>query len=155
MKLLIENGTLIDPQAGSERRADVAVADGRIVATGQAPDGFTPDRTLDARGLYVCAGLVDLCARVAGAASEARAAAAGGVTSVLCPPDTDPPLDEPWLVERLVAATRGFGGAHVYPLGALTQGLKGERLAEMAELRDAGCVGFGQADAPLRDFRVL
>jgi len=155
MKLLIENATVIDPQAGSERRAAVAVTDGRIAAVGAAPEGFRPDRRLDATGLHLCPGLVDLCARVAGSAAEARAAAAGGVTSAICPPDTDPPLDEPGLVERLVAAARGFDGPRVYPLGALTQALKGERLSEMAELHAAGCVGFGQADAPLRDLRVL
>ncbi|MCC7546853.1 MAG: dihydroorotase [Burkholderiales bacterium] len=155
MKLLIRNGTAIDPHAGSERRADIAVAQGRIVAVGQAPEGFRADHTLDATGLHVCPGLVDLCARVAGSAGEARAAAAGGVTSAVCPPDTDPPLDEPGLVERLIVSARGFDGPQLHPLGALTQGLAGERLSEMAELRAAGCVGFGQGDAPLRDHRVL
>jgi len=155
MKLLIQHGTLIDPEAGTERRGDLALAEGRIVSVGRAPDGFRADRTIDASGLHVCPGLVDLCARVAGSASGARAAAAGGVTSAVCPPDADPPLDEPGLVERLIVSARSFDGPIVYPLGALTQGLKGERLSEMAELGAAGCVGFGQADAPLRDHRVL
>jgi len=155
MKLLIRNGTLIDPLASSQQRGDLAVADGHIVGVGAAPDGFTAEQTIDATGLHVCPGLVDLCARVAGSEGEARAAAVGGVTSVVCPPDTDPPLDEPGLVERLAASARIHGGPRVYPLGALTQGLKGERLSEMAELHAAGCVGFGQGDTPLRDHRVL
>src|SRR4029077_6824330 len=76
--------------------------------------------------------------------SEMEAAVAGGVTSLVCPPDTDPRLAEPGLVKNLKCRARSLDQARVYPLGALTQGLKGERLTEMAELHDAGCVAFGQ-----------
>ncbi len=115
------------------------------------------------RGLVVCPGLVDLSARLrepgleykATLESEMQAAVAGGVTSLVCPPDTDPPLDEPGLVEMLKFRARSLRQASVFPLGALTQGLKGERLTEMAELRDAGCVGYSQADAPIADNQVL
>src|SRR3990172_8686262 len=83
------------------------------------------------------------------------AAAAGGVTSLACPPDTDPPLDEPGLVEMLKHRAKSLNLVHVYPVGALTARLNGERLSEMAVLADAGCVAFSQADAPLADTQVL
>jgi len=157
----IRNATLIDPDAGTERVGDLFVADGRIVEA--ATSGARPERVIDATGLCVCPGLVDLSARLrepgfeykATLESEMQAAVAGGITSLVCPPDTDPPLDEPGLVEMLKFRARSLKQARVHPLGALTQGLKGERLTEMAELRDAGCVGFSQADAPVMDNRVL
>ena len=83
------------------------------------------------------------------------AAMAGGVTSLVCPPDTDPPLDEPGLVEMLKFRARNLNQARLYPLGALTRELKGEALTEMAELTEAGCVGFSQAEAAVRDTLVL
>jgi dihydroorotase len=74
------------------------------------------------------------------------AAVAGGVTSLVCPPDTDPTLDEPGLVEMLKFRARNLDQAHVYPLGALTVGLKGEGHHRNGELTEAGCIGFSQAD---------
>ena len=163
MRLHIKNGTLIDPGAGTQEAADLFVEDERITGVRAAPRGFKADRTIDAAGLMVSPGLVELSARLrepgfeykATLESEMQAAVAGGVTSLVCPPDTDPPLDEPGLVEMLKFRARSLKQARVYPLGALTQGLKGERLTEMAELRDAGCIGYGQADAPIADSQVL
>ena len=163
MRLSVLNGRVVDPASASERSADLHAADGRIVAIGAAPPGFRADRTLDASGLVVAPGLVDLAARLrepgfeykATLESEMRAALAGGVTSLSCPPDTDPPLDEPGLVEMLKYRARGLDQARLYPLGALTVGLKGEVLTEMAELAEAGCIGFSQAAAPIVDTQVL
>lgn len=163
MRVRIVNGRLVDPATGLDAKQDLYIAEGRIVATGRAPAGFEVDRTLDAAGLVVCPGLVDLSARLrepgfeymATLESEMEAAIAGGVTSLACPPDTDPPLDEPGLVEMLKFRAKNLSQARVYPVGALTEGLKGERLTEMAELRDAGCVAFSQADAPLTDNQIL
>ena len=87
--------------------------------------------------------------------SEMAAAVAGGVTSLVCPPDTDPPLDEPGLVEMLKFRARNLNLSHLYPLGALTRGLAGDTLTEMAELTEAGCVGFSQAEVALKDTLVL
>ncbi|RPH62190.1 MAG: dihydroorotase, partial [Burkholderiales bacterium] len=109
MRLTVQNGRVVDPASGLDRRTDLHVADGRIVAIGAAPGGFRAERALDAGGLVVAPGLVDLAARLrepgyeyrATLESEMRAALAGGVTSLSCPPDTDPPLDEPGLVEML------------------------------------------------------
>jgi dihydroorotase len=163
MKIHIKNGQLIDPHNKQDSKRDVFIAAGKIVGLGDAPDGFIANQTIDATGLVVCPGLVDLSARLrepgfeykATLESELQAAAAGGVTSLACPPDTDPPLDEPGLVEMLKHRAKMLNLAHVYPLGALTRQLQGKNLTEMRELRDAGCVGFAQADAALTDTQVL
>ena len=163
MKIHIKNGRLIDPANGIDAQKDVFIAAGRIVGVGAAPEGFSANRAIDASGWIVCPGLIDLSARLrepgyeykATLESEMAAAVAGGVTSLVCPPDTDPVLDEPGLVEMLKHRARNLASAHVYPLGALTVGLAGERLTEMAELFEAGCIAFSQANAQVTDTRVL
>jgi len=163
MKIHIKNGRLIDPKQGVDAVQDIFIAKGKIIAIGAAPNEFQPSRVIDAKSLIVCPGLVDLSVRLrepgleykATLESEMEAAVAGGVTSFACPPDTDPPLDEPGLVEMLKHRAKNLNQAHVYPIGALTQGLRGERLTEMAELNDAGCVVFGQPDGLLPNLRVL
>jgi dihydroorotase len=163
MKLLIEHGRLIDPATGRDERADIAIASGRVVAIGRVPQGFEAERRVDATGCVVMPGLVDLAVRLREPGhehegmlqSELRAAAAGGVTSLVCPPDTDPPLDEPGLVEMLKFRARQLSSCRLFPLGALTRGLRGEALTEMAHLCEAGCVGFSQADHPVRDTNLL
>ncbi|SAK93963.1 dihydroorotase [Caballeronia arationis] len=163
MKIQIQGGTLIDPVAGTERQADVFIAAGRIVGIGQAPADFSAAKTIDAKGLSIAPGFVDLSARLrepgfehkATLESEMAAAISGGVTSLVCPPDTDPVLDEPGLVEMLKFRAQKLHQAHVYPLGALTVGLKGQSITEMVELTEAGCIGFSQADNPIVDTRTL
>lgn len=163
MKIHIKNGRLVDPANGIDAQQDVYIVAGRIAAVAAAPEGFVANRVIDASGLVVCPGLIDLSARLrepgfeykATLESEMAAAAAGGVTSLACPPDTDPPLDEPGLVEMLKHRARHPNFAHVYPVGALTLGLAGERLTEMAELHEAGCIAFGQANMPVVDTQVL
>ncbi|MDY7577577.1 dihydroorotase [Herbaspirillum sp. RTI4] len=163
MKLHIKNGHLIDPANGVNARHDLYIANGKVVGIGSPPAGFHADRSIDASGLIVAPGLVDLSARLrepgyeykATLESEMQAAMHGGVTSLICPPDTDPVLDEPGLVEMLKHRAKSLNQANVYPLGALTVGLKGVALTEMAELTDAGCIGFSQADAPIVDTTVL
>lgn len=157
MKLLIKGGRLIDPASGLDRIGDLAIAGDRVIQLGGVSRDFTPERTIDASGLVVAPGLVDLAARLREPGhehegmleSELAAAAAGGVTSLVCLPDTDPPLDEPGLVEMLKFRARKLSRCRLFPLGALTRGLAGETLTEMAELTEAGCVGFSQADVPL------
>jgi dihydroorotase len=159
----IKGGRLIDPKNRVDAKRDVFIADGKVAALGTAPSGFRAERTIDAANLVVCPGLIDLSARLrepgfeykATLESEMQAAVAGGVTSLACPPDTDPPLDEPGLVEMLKYRARSLNLVHVYPLGALTWKLAGERLTEMALLRDAGCVAFSHADTPIPDTQVL
>lgn len=154
-KISIKNGRLIDPKHGIDDHLDLYLADGCVAAIGTAPNGFADARVIDARGFVVCPGLVDLAARLPGLEDELAAAVAGGVTSLACPPDTRPPLDEPGLVERLVRRVADAGLARVLPLGALTVGLKGEALAELGSLAKAGCVAFSQGSAPIIDTQVL
>ncbi|TFZ03660.1 dihydroorotase [Ramlibacter humi] len=163
MKILIKNGRVIDPASNRDEVADVALAAGRVVGIGGVPAGFTASRVLDASGCIVAPGLVDLAARLREPGhehegmleSEMAAAVAGGVTSLVCPPDTDPVLDEPGLVEMLKMRAEKLHQARVFPLGALTRGLAGEVLTEMAELTEAGCVGFSQAEVSLANTQVL
>jgi dihydroorotase len=163
MKIHVKGGRLVDPAHGIDALRDLYIAAGKVVGVGTPPDGFSANRTLDATGCVVAPGLIDLSARLrepgfeykATLESEMAAAVAGGVTSLACPPDTDPPLDEPGLVEMLKFRARSLNQAKVFPLGALTVGLAGTTLTEMAELTDAGCVGFAQADVAVTDTLVL
>jgi dihydroorotase len=163
MKIHIKNGRVIDPKNKTDCQLDVFIAAGKILSLGQAPEGFVANQTIDANGLIVCPGLVDLSARLrepgeeykATLVSELQAAVAGGITSLACPPDTDPVLDEPGLVEMLKHRAKQLNLARVYPLGALTRQLEGKTLSEMGELREAGCVGFSQANIAITDTQVL
>ena len=163
MKIHIKNGHVIDPQNKINAKQDVYIAAGKIVAVGNKPADFTANQTIDAAGLIVSPGFVDLSARLrepgseyqATLVSELHAAAAGGVTSLACTPDTQPVLDEPGLVEMLKHRAKQINLAHVYPLGALTRQLQGKLLTEMCKLTEAGCVGFSQADTAITDTQVL
>jgi dihydroorotase len=159
----LANGRVIDPANGVDRETSLYIAEGKVAASGKAPPNWKATRVIDARGLVVAPGLIDLSARLrepgleykATLESEMAAAIAGGVTSLACPPDTDPPLDEPGLVEMLKHRARSLNLANVYPIGALTLQLQGTALTEMGELTEAGCVAFSQADVPLVDTELL
>jgi len=163
MNILVQGGRVIDPASNTDVRADVAIADGKVLAIGAVPAGFTPEQTVDASGCVVAPGLVDLSVRLREPGhehegmlqSELAAAVAGGVTSVVCPPDTEPVLDVPGLVEMLRYRSQRLQQSRVFALGALTRKLEGEVLTEMAGLTQAGCVGFSQADVPLANTQVL
>ena len=163
MKILIQNGRVIDPASKSDTVCDVAIAGGRIVSIGQTASDFVANKLIDATGCIVAPGLIDLSARLREPGhehegmleSELAAAVAGGITSLVCPPDTDPVLDEPGLVEMLKFRAEKLHQSRVFPLGALTRGLHGEALTEMVELTESGCVGFGQAEVPMANTQVL
>lgn len=163
MKILIRNGRVIDPARNFDEYCDVALAAGRVIGVRHIPEGFSPNRVIDASGCVVAPGLVDLAVRLREPGhehegmleSEMAAAVAGGVTSLVCPPDTDPVLDEPGLVDMLKFRAEKLHQARVFPLGALTRNLGGEVLTEMAELTESGCVGFSQAEVPLQNTQVL
>ena len=158
MRIHIRNARVVDPASGRDAVGDVYVADGRI-----AEEFGKPDRVIDAKGLVLAPGFVDLAARLrepgfeykATLESELDAALAGGVTSLACPPDTDPPLDEPGLVDMLRRRARALSRARVHPIGALTVKLEGQALTEMGQLTDAGCVAFSQGNAAMPDSQVL
>jgi dihydroorotase len=163
MKIEILNGHLIDPRNGIDAKTNLYIAAGRVVGVGQAPAGWQANKTYNAQDLIVCPGLVDASVRLrepgfeyrATLETEMQAAISSGVTSLVCPPDTEPVLDEPALVEMLKSRAKALNQAHVYPLGALTIGLKGKNITEMSELMEAGCVGFSQAAHPITDTRAL
>jgi len=163
MRVRIRNGRLIDPARKRDVRGDLCIAGGRIVAAGRAPAEFTPDFDIDAAGQCVIPGLVDLCARFrepgaehkARIRSESIAAAAGGVTTVCCPPDTSPVIDTPAVVELIHRRGADCGLTRILALGAVTQGLQGERLAEMRALQLAGCPAVSNARAPIPNSEVL
>ena len=163
MKTLIKGGQVIDPASGYRENADVALVGSKVVAIKDIASDFNPDTTIDATGCIVMPGLVDLAVRLrepgqehAGMlASEMAAAVAGGVTSVVCPPDTEPVLDEAGLVEMLRHRAELLKLARLFPLGALTRNLEGEVLTEMLHLTQAGCVGFSQAEVPMANTQAL
>jgi dihydroorotase len=163
MKIHIKNGHVIDPINDIDAQLDIYIAAGKIAAIGDQPEQFKSDKVIDATGLTVIPGIVDLCARLrepgyefkATLESELRAAVHGGVTSLVCPPDTDPVLDESGLVEMLKYRAKAQNLASVYPLGALTLGLQGRELTEMVALTQAGCVGFSQAEQTIENTNVL
>ncbi len=162
MKIAIRGGHLIDPANALDAPLDLYLAEGRVAAVGKAPDGFHADRGIDARGRVVCPGLIDLRARLrepgeadrADIASETRAAAAGGVTTLCCPPDTDPVMDTPAVATLVQRRAQAAGSARVLPVGALTRGLEGRQLSEMGALAEAGCVALGDGGRPTADNRV-
>ena len=163
MSILIKGGRVIDPASGLDAIADVAVADGRVVGIQTIPADFRPSQILEASACVVAPGLIDLAARLREPGheharmleSEMAAAVAGGVTRLVCPPDTDPVLDEPGLVEMLRFRSEKLSLARLHPLGALTRKLAGDTLTDMVELSEAGCVAFSQAELPLANTLVL
>ena len=163
MKILIKGGRVIDPASGYDEKADVALVDTAVAAIKNIASNFVPDTTIDATGCIVMPGLVDLAVRLREPghehegmlASEMAAAVAGGVTSVVCPPDTEPVLDEAGLVEMLRHRAEQLKQARLFPLGALTRNLDGEVLTEMLHLTQAGCIGFSQAEVPLANTQVM
>ncbi|UQY37065.1 dihydroorotase [Pseudomonas fulva] len=163
MRTRILGARVIDPSSGLNQVADLYIEGGKLSAIGQAPDGFEADQTLDAGGLVAAPGLVDLSvalrepgySRKGSIASETLAAAAGGVTSLCCPPITKPVLDTSAVAELILDRAREAGHAKVFPIGALSKGLDGEQLAELVALRDAGCVAFGNGLNNFRNARTL
>ena len=163
MSVLIKGGRVIDPASGLDAIADVAVADGRVIGIQTIPADFRPSHILEASACVVAPGLIDLAARLREPGheharmleSEMAAAVAGGVTRLVCPPDTDPVLDEPGLVEMLRFRSEKLNLARLHPLGALTRKLAGDTLTDMVELSEAGCMAFSQAELPLVNSLVM
>ena len=163
MRLKISGARVVDPANDVDASADVYLADGRVLGIGKAPDGFEAERAVDASGLVMIPGIVDLRARLRepGAehkgtiASETRAAARGGITTLCCPPDTDPVIDTPAVAELIHQRAAASGLARVEVLGALTRELDGQNLAEMGALKQAGCLGVSNALAPVSDTEVM
>ena len=158
MSLHIKNGLLVETAGSTQRQADLYLQDGKIVGIDKAPDGFQAVQTIDAASRWVMPGLIDCQARLrdpgqpekANIESETLAAIKNGITTLCLPPDTQPAIDNSATVELIHHRNEMFGHrAHVYPIGALTRGLGGEQLSNMASLRDNGCIAFSNAKFPL------
>ena len=163
MRISISNGHLICPAQQLDGQGDLYIADGRIVSAGKRIDSFSADLEITLDGQYVCPGIVDLSVHTrepgfehkATIASETEAAVRAGVTSMVCPPDTRPVTDTPAVVELIHERQYRLNKTRIYPLGALTRGLDGRQLTEVAALKRAGCVGLSNADKPIVDTEVL
>lgn len=164
-KLIIKNGRLIDPANNIDRVADIQITDGKVSAIEAANTIKASDdtQTIEATNLTVIPGLVDCCARLrepgmenkATIHSETIAATSAGITTLCCPPDTDPVIDEPAVVELINQKAVNSGHSHVVTLGALTAGLHGEHLSEMHALQQAGCIGVSNCRHPVQNSLIL
>ncbi len=163
MKLCISNGRVINPATQLDEITNIYIQNGKIVAVGKENDGFTADRTIDASNLIVCPGFVDLSVRLrepgqehtATIDSESQAAAKGGITSVCVPPDTDPVIDTPAVVELIEDRAKKAGRTMVYTIGALTQQLEGDLLSEMLSLKQVGCIGVSNGNHAIKNSLIL
>lgn len=163
MRIVIKGGRVIDTANSLDGKQDLYIADGKIVAHKKQPAGFKSDLLINAKDKIVLPGLIDLCARLrepgyvhkATIESESHAANKSGITSICYPPDTKPVIDTTAVVDLIQQRTRDANRINVYPLAALTLGLKGEQLSEMDTLRSAGCIGVSNALAPIENTEVL
>jgi len=163
MQLLIQGGRIIDPAQQLDQVADLYIAKGRIAAIGEAPPEFVADEVIDATDQIVCPGLIDLSAHLrepgqtqkGSIATETAAAAAGGITTLVASPNTHPVVDSTAVAELIQDRASDAGMTRVLPMGALTQGLKGEQLAPLHALASAGCIGFSNARQPFDSSLVL
>ena len=163
MRIEITGGRLLDPSSQVDAEQDLFIADGVVASVGARPDGFVADRKLDASGLCVIPGLVELSARLrdpgqeykANISSESSAAVARGITTLCIPPDTDPVVDAPAVVELITRRARDYGVANIEVIGALTHGLQSERIAEMYALKEAGCIAMSNAGQTIGNTEIM
>lgn len=163
MNILIQGGRIIDPANQTDRVADLYLVDGEIAAYDSAPEGFEAEQTINAENQIVCPGFIDLCAhtREPGPAqkgsikTEAAAAVAGGVTTIVTPPSTNPVIDTRAVAQLIQDRCEEEGKMQILPMGALTKGLQGEQLAPMAALSAAGCIAFTNTRNPVADSLTL
>jgi dihydroorotase len=160
------NARLVDPASGWDGPGALIVQDGLIaeVLKGSQPGPLSDDiEVVDARGAMLAPGLIDLKVRTGEPGAETKetlksaglAAAAGGVTSIVLQPDTNPVIDEPSVVDFILRRTRDIELVHVYPAGAATKGAQGERMAEIGLMREAGCLFVTDADRPIVNSKVM
>lgn len=162
-RLAIRNARLIDPAQGLDETTDAFLAGGKLIGAGKQPEGFAADETLDGAGRILCPGFVDLATRLrepgqehkGSIAQETRLAVNNGFATVTAYPDTQPVTDNPAVVDLIRDRAAAAGHCTVQVLGALTQKLAGEQLAEMAALQTAGCVGVTNAGYPIKNAKIL
>ncbi|KAA3624984.1 MAG: dihydroorotase [Proteobacteria bacterium] len=163
MNITIAGGRVIDPASGLDKTIDIHIQDRHIAALGQPPAGYEADEIIDAAGMVVAPGLIDMQARLrepgedhtGSMESELAAAVKGGVTTVCVPPDTYPPIDTPAMVHMIRQRVDAVGLAKVFPIGALTVALEGERLTDMGSLHQAGCTVLSNSDRTIQNTLVM
>lgn len=162
MNLLIKNGSVIDPSQGIDEVLDILVVDGLVkeIGKGLSPAGA---EVVDATGKYVTPGLIDMHVHLRDPGLEykediisgTRAAAAGGFTSVCCMPNTKPPIDNKAIASYIITKAKAEGFCNVFPVGSITYGMNGERMAEMGELKEAGCVAVSDDGKPVVNAELM
>ncbi len=163
MNIHIKGGRLYDPASKLDAKQDLYIVEGKIVGINKKPKDFKSDLVINATDKIVLPGIVDICARLREPGyehkgtinTESLAANSSGITTICCPPDTDPVVDTPAVIEFIHQRARESGRTNIFPLGALTNGLEGEQLAEMQILKQAGCVGVSNAFSPIDNAEVL
>lgn len=161
--LLIKGGRVIDPSQGIDDILDIVVENGTIKELGKGLKAAAGAETIDAKGLLVTPGLIDMHVHLRDPGLEykedigtgTRAAAAGGFTSVCCMPNTKPVIDNKAVASYIITKARAEGVVNVFPIGAITQGAHGERLAEMGELKEAGCVAVSDDGRPVANAELM
>jgi dihydroorotase len=161
MNLLITNGRVVDPSQGIDAKLDILIEDGAIARVDKRIKAGM--ETIDAEGLVVVPGFIDLHTHLREPGHEhketiatgTRAAVAGGYTAVCAMANTLPPNDERAVTEMIIAESRRNGACRVYPIGAVSKGLNGEALAELADLRAAGCVGVSDDGKPVWNAQLM
>ena len=161
-RLLLKGGRVVDPAQGLDATLDVMIAEGTIEEVGPRVQARGA-QVLDAKGLVVCPGFIDLHTHLREPGREdketiatgTRAAAAGGYTAVCARPNTDPVNDTAGITRAIVERARAEGAVRVYPIGAITRGQKGEELSEFGDLKEAGCVAFSDDGRPVASARVM
>jgi dihydroorotase len=162
IRFLVRGGRLVDPARGIDEDLDVLIEDGRVAQVGPRLSARGGD-VLEAEGLVVCPGFIDLHTHLREPGREdketiatgTRAAAAGGYTAVCAMPNTDPVNDHAGITRSILERARAEGIVRVYPIGAITRGSQGEQMAEYADLRDAGCVALSDDGRPVASARMM
>jgi dihydroorotase len=163
MNLLIKGGRVIDPSQGIDDTLDVVVENGLVKEIGKGLSAPAGAETIDATGKYVVPGLIDMHVHLRDPGLEykediisgTRAAVAGGFTSVCCMPNTKPAVDNKAIASYIINKAKTDGFCNVFPVGTITQGMAGERLSEMGELKESGCVAVSDDGKPVTNSELM
>lgn len=163
MNILIKGGRIIDPSQGLDDKLDLLVENGLVKEIGKGLSAPAGCEMIDASGSYVVPGLVDMHVHLRDPGLEykedivsgTRAAVAGGFTSVCCMPNTKPAIDNKTVCSYIINKAKQEGFCNVFPVGSITQGMSGERLSEMGELKESGCVAVSDDGKPVKNSELM
>jgi dihydroorotase len=163
MNFLIKGGRVIDPSQGLDDTLDVVVENGTVKEIGKGLAAPAGAETIDASGRYVVPGLIDMHVHLRDPGLEykediisgTRAAVAGGFTSLACMPNTKPAIDNKAVASYIITKAKTEGFCNVFPVGTITQGMHGDQLAEMGDLKEAGCVAVSDDGKPVKNSELM